>query len=1680
MNHIFRVIWSKTLGKLVVVSENTRTQGKSQRTRLKSPQPQKISLLTSLPGISAVAVAVGLMISGGAWAAAVLGSNTNTHSDTQAVAVGDGADAGTNRKPNSTSSQSVAVGVDTHAIGDQSTAIGSNAFAIGDSSVVMGGDDLDVVARRIYSGVIINGIVVPDATGAALFEQLTGTSGLITAGKYNQSSAGDASIAIGPQATAGAKNTSNNTLAEDPNFPRGVFDIAIGAQASSTGFSSIALGTGARALGDASFAMGAAASAEHNDALAIGSGAKALADSSFSFGHLAEAHALGTIAFGANDNAKAEKTIAFGYEAQANALNALAFGSNSEARFADSMAFGTGAIADGAKAIAIGPESYAKAAHDDTAIDFSTVGGKTGHIAGAIGGDAGVVSFGQDVVYQTDSAADDGILRDGNGIPIIATAGVQRQLQNVAPGRIGDTSTDAVNGSQLNITNMQVAQNTQDLQAALDDLHYLSINSTVGNTGGTDNYNNDGATGVDSVAIGPKASASGDQSTTIGMGSSANTSNTTAIGYQNSVGAVAADIDSTAIGSQNKVAGKESTAIGGKNTITNGSRSTAVGFQNKTTGAVASAFGSSNEAFGNNSLAMGDSSKTHAINSLAVGRNNLVGSEVGWSEAIPNSQADGSSAIGTDNKVYARQSTALGLTNVIGIADSNDSTSSADIDTGRESVAIGKENIILKEQDVAIGLRNRTNGAQNVALGTVGLVNGNGSMTIGDKATVGGWTPDASNARQNSSANAGEEANDAIAMGTQANVGASASDAIAVDHGSTASAQKATVLGSGAKVIAGASSAVALGSNSTANNADDVALGSGSNTTVAVGTAQATVGNLTYGSFKGTDPHSTVSVGAAGSERTITNVAAGRIGSDSTDAINGSQLYATQNVLGNLADSLATGVLGGDAAVDEDGNISMGNNIGGTGESTIDAAIGAVNDIANSPLTFAGDTGTPVVKNLGDTVGVVGGADPTKLTDNNIGVVADNTSGKLTVKLREDVDLGDTGSIKTGDTTVNNGGLTVADADGNKTTVGAGGTSVTDGDVTTTTGASGITIEDADGNKVALTDGGLNNGGNKIQNVAAGDLSGTSTDAVNGSQLNATNNIVQQQGNSLETVMGGNAAYNPATGGLTMSDIGGTGEDNVNDAIGAVKDTASKGWNVTTGKTGTGVANGTALTNVAPGDTATFTAGNNIITTQNGKEVQVAVNPVLTGLTSVTAGNTTLSTSGVTITNPADATKNVSLTGGGLNNGGNTITHVGAGVNDTDAVNKGQLDTLADNPLTFAGDTGSNVERKLGEQVNITGGATKAADLTEGNIGVVADGNDTLAVKLNKDISLGTDGSVTTGNTVVNNDGVTITGGANGPVKLADNGLDNGGNTITHVANGVNNTDAANVGQVRTARTEVVKGTNVANVGETTAADGHTVYTVNAKGTTASAGSTAVTVTPGQEDTSNVTDYAVDLSQASKNSLARADNSVQYDNPAHTSVTLGGAGADPVALHNVAEGVGGHDAVNVDQLDQVSDIANKGWDVQTNGKAGSAKTVAPGATVDFSSEHGNVVIGQDGTNLTVDLADNISLDDSGSVNIGDSKLNGDGLKVDDGAGNSTTVSLGGTEVTDGTTTTTTGADGVTITGGANGPVKLADNGLDNGGNTITHVAAGVNDADAVNKGQLDTLADISDSRKTTL
>ena len=433
---------------------------------------------------------------------------------------------------------------------------------------------------------------------------------------------------------------------------------------------------------------------------------------------------------------------------------------------------------------------------------------------------------------------------------------------------------------------------------------------------------------------------------------------------------------------------------------------------------------------------------------------------------------------------------------------------------------------------------------------------------------------------------------------------------------------------------------------------------------------------------------------------------------------------------------------------------------------------------------------------------------------------------------------------------VDNKGLTFA-ADNGTTGAKKLGDSLSvkgDGNILTRADENGIGFSLADkitvgkagkGNKPLVIDGtaGLISG---LSNTTLGGADfATKGQAASEEQLNAT------QAN-LANLLGGNAANDK--GNVTTADIGGTGKDNVHDAIAAVKETADKGWNLNANDE-------TSSEKIGAGDTVTFKEGKNVKVSRNGKNITVATSDDVS-FDKVTVGGSVLTDNGLTVGN-GKAGKPVSLTKDGLNNGGNKVSDIAAGEADTDAVNVAQLKAAAAK-------------------------ATSKVDSGNDNIVVTpeqnADGSTTYKVATAPNLKAD---SFTAGDTVVNNDGVKVgdkvalgkDGLKAGDVNITADGINAGNKAIGNVAAGVKDTDAANVGQLNrltaAAKTEVEAGTNIASVTGKQGANGQTVYTVNADGASVSAGSDNIVVTKGNKDADNVTDYAVDLSKAVKADIAK-------------------------------------------------------------------------------------------------------------------------------------------------------------------------------------------------------------------
>lgn len=314
-----------------------------------------------------------------------------------------------------------------------------------------------------------------------------------------------------------------------------------------------------------------------------------------------------------------------------------------------------------------------------------------------------------------------------------------------------------------------------------------------------------------------------------------------------------------------------SIAVGQGNSITsaNGS-SSAYGNQNTVNGNQANAFGDGNTVKGAYAQAFGDANTAKGTNAIAYGYNNTVdGTTTNYRDRTFDNEPDS-----------ATLQTGSWNSNSVAIGSKNTALGSSALAVGNEakakmseSVAIGHEAQADKTWGIAIGTRATASDVRSLALGHQAKSTGYKANAIGADATANG--------------------NHANAIGSSAT--ATGDHAQAFGAGAQATGVRTNVFGSDAAATADYS--IAIGNKANASTANSIALGADSTTRSATNVTSATVAGHTYGGFAGTSPVGSVSVGKAGQERQIHNVAAGKISSDSTDAVNGSQLYSVANDL---------------------------------------------------------------------------------------------------------------------------------------------------------------------------------------------------------------------------------------------------------------------------------------------------------------------------------------------------------------------------------------------------------------------------------------------------------------------------------------------------------------------------------------------------------------------------------------------------------------------------------------------------------------------------------------------------------------------------------------------------------------------------------------------------------------
>ena len=1574
----------------------------------------------------------------------------NSHS---AIAVGDGAQAGkeaataigkeaaaNGKNSLAAGTSAVAEGENAVSIGQGTEAKGGNAVAIGNASKTAGANS--VAVGNEASAKAVKSVSIGIGAGKNMVGDVLGTKGshVSIGDEAGQNVDGQHDIAIGTK--AGGNVASN-------------YNIAIGTEAGTN------MGTAGNPSTGKNVSIGY--NANKNDNLVA---------------------RIQSTAVGSHTQA-ADDALALGYNAKAAGNGSVAAGFNAKAEDAASMALGQGASASGGN-IAIGNGSQASMAM------LSGTGYLTGTAAPSTGVSVGTAAALRRITNVADGAQDQDAVTVAQLKKSIDET-VRQINANITPGT-GSTGVfyDTVTGGRESITlkntdqkgtlihnvaageNDTDAVNVKQMKETMDQAktHYYSVKSTSAN-----NYNNDMAAGEDSMAAGVSAKALEKRSVAIGNNVQAQGEGSIALGtgYEETNGgtssltqtlAVTGYKYNMAIGAGAESYGNHSIAMGTRavTSIKNGGSSVdkavAIGYTAGASDDKAIAIGSEAKSNSKSATAVGDQSQALANNALAIG-------------TTARATKESSGAIGTANTVSGVGTYVIGAQNSAPAAGviSNGS----DIKAANSGV-FGNENTLDGENNRVVGNSNIVKKETAKGLSDI-MLTGNNNTVSGDPDTS---TQDdagkVSGITITGSKNTVKAVNNTKPL----------TDVQIVGNNNTIDTSNKTLDLSNTQV---------LGSNVTATMGNSVYLGSGS-AYVAAGASTkgmaAYSGDGTY-AYAGGTPAGVVTVGAKGKERRIQNVAAGFVGSQSTDAVNGSQLYTMTLPLR----------FGGD-----------------------NSTIGA---------TSAADVN--VVKRGSDqAMSILGGADGSKLSDSNIGVVADAVNNRFNIKLAKE--LKGLTSVTTGDTVMNSNGVTITGGPKIvKTGIDAGNkqiTNVTSGGTTDSNAANIGDVKTAVNNAVtnvtnALTVKGLDFEGNdgaanKVHRdlgtklTIKGGLSDVTT-GVSGKNLGVKKNAA---GDGLDLVMSEKPEFTEVTAGtgtnkVVINDngvhVGGktyinnnglnannqkitnvaAGTDN-SDAVnfGQLKNfVASEKTILKDGKNttveGDGTANNPYKVNVND-DLVLGKAG------ADGKDGSIGVNGkdgsavVINGKDGSIGLNGTNGANGLTIKG-ANGANGVDGTDG--NNGTNGMTRIV--YEDKNGVTH-EVATMGDG-LKFAGNTGT-VAKKLNETMTIKGTGTKAdAEYDSSNIKTMVNGNGEMIVGLDKNLKAdslainGKDGK----------DGATIKGGDGKPgvdgtnitrlvieekdgtqhdIATLDDGMKYGGDTgnvikkklneQVNVVGGITDesklTTEDNLGVVS-------DGSNNLKVKMAKELKGLTsVTTKDAAGNTTVTNGAGTTMTDGAGNKTEVTAGGITITPKTPGA-----------GKTNVSLTADGLDNGGNKITNVAAGTDDTDAVNVSQLkNQSSELIKKGFGIQAEDGQKVHKDL--GSDVEVVGDGKNITTKVEDGKVKVALKDDINVnsvtakDAAGNTTV----TNGAGTTMTDSAGNKTEVTAGGIAINK--------HDNLNPDGTVKDPqktVSLTADGLNNGGNQIHNVAEGTAGTDAVNVDQLkkavaSATTKVEDGKNTTV
>lgn len=1607
--------------------------------------------------LSSYATAIGYKASANTAGSIALGNGANTGGDGGGIAIGTSAAA---------DGRSVAIGFtdNTAANNYDSVAIGNGAQANVDRSISIG---LDAGKGSSSTKGSSEGSLI--AIGDNAGQNVAGMRNVAVGLQAGSTVKSNENIAIGSYAGTNINNVVDGKMQDGSNISIGnkanystaaqsiIDSVAIGRE-TAAGTDGVALGAAAKASGEHSVALGFNAQASDTDSVALGNGASA---------------ADGNVAIGSSSAAPAVSTLG---------------------TVKDGIVYKTATSTDSS---GTATTTYTELTSAFTNTPLSS----TSHYV-SFG-----ISDGNTTVERRLSNVADGVF-DSDAVTVKQLNTAYSNLQGLIKG-IDTSSLDTYSTS---VIDSKVADVKAEIAAAKT--KYFSVNGDSATS--TGNNDNTGAStgGADAMAIGPNAyatatkslavgnnvSASGVHSIALGTADNPTTSsgsttthytssegeNSVAVGYST----IAQSNDSIAIGTRATVYTSDTTDSTATKT---GARGIAIGYQAETRRDDGTALGSQAVAQGTESLALGYKASASGTGSLAAGSQSST-------------DGDGSVALGLSNTVIGTNVTAVGTTN----------TSSGSWGGITASGLFGDQNKIQAYSDTNVS--NTVTGVYTLGSGnTVDQANKINKVTNvtllgqGNSVAAGSNETSYQNTINNVTVIGGSNTVKGYEQSTTS--WSTLENDTVLGYGNTIDAsQQATPVSNiqilGNKVTAALGNSVYLGTEAAyvsaaaaSNDAETLAVQQGdadaeasdeykaaatdterntikqkyeakylykarvaameaSGTTAGVNQYDQdnTYGNASSYTYAAGTPTGVITVGSVGSERRIQNVAAGLVSASSTDAVNGSQLYALTRQLR----------FGGD----------------------------------NSTIGKTADGDADVVKRgSNEALSIIGGeTDSTKLTDNNIGVMADSTNNTLTVKLSKNVNLGNDGSVVTGNTTLDNTGLTIT-------------------------------------NGPKFTSSGIDAASQQIKNVTAGtdDTDAANVEQVKAAAAEATTEVKAGTNASLGTVETSTAdkhkIYTVNVDNLAVK-ANGTGTAAVELAKGinfqnGTNTTATVGTDgtVTISAThnklrtasaaSTGTKDDVALTLTdADGNTVISTGLKNTYTTVskdgNAHTVTFArndgINETLSlgdldgATTEALAAAAAKATSEVT--NGTNVASVVKTTG---SNGQNiyTVNVDDLAVKTTDGIQKSVR--LADG-LVFA--NGTNTTATVGDNGTITFNVSDAAIKTQAKDAInmtagtnVSVGTETSMDGLSKTFTISaTHNALKTASLTKKSNDVstlTITGndGDSASVDIKNTYLtvskDPASKTVTFTSNdgttpaatlSLSDFGAASTADVEAAQaaaaTEVRAGTN-ASLGdvETDQTDQHKIYTVNVDNLSVKANGEEVrsvtlnkgltfdngTNTTASVGEGGVVSYSLDpeisLIQVTTGSSVLKDNGLTI--AGGPSVLKTGIDAGNQKITGVLAGTETTDAVNKGQLDALTNTVNGGWTIQAGNASGNAQTVKPGDAVTLDAGN-NLTVAQDGTTFTYSLAGELT--GLTSVTAVDAKnnqavLTGEGLKVMDGEGNSLTQHANTIRLH----ASTSAADDTSK------DVVLNNDGLVNGGNKIRGVAAGEVTADskeAVNGSQL--------------